>query len=142
MKTLHSYWGFIVLFILLVAIVNALVGLSAKKTFKDKDLRYSLFGLIVTHIQFLLGLIWYFMSPWFKELREVGMGEAMGNASLRFQAVEHPITMILAIVLITVGWSKHKRKETNEGKFKTIAIFYSLGLFLMLLRIPWNQWFS
>jgi hypothetical protein len=26
-------------------------------------------------------------------------------------------------------------------KFKTIAIFYGLGLLLILSRIPWGQWF-
>ena len=46
----------------------------------------------------------------------------MGNNDLRFVIIEHPLTMILAIVLITVGWSKHKKKEDSRGKFKTFAI--------------------
>jgi hypothetical protein len=28
------------------------------------------------------------------------------------------------------------------AKFKKIAIFYGLGLLLILSRIPWGQWFS
>jgi len=46
-----------------------------------------------------------------------------------------------AIVLITIGWSKHKKKTDDTSKFKTIAIFYGLGLLLILSRIPWTQWF-
>lgn len=142
MKLIHSYWAYLVLLILIVAVINAVSGVTSKRTFKDKDLRISLFALIVTHIQLLIGLGWYFMSPWYKSMKEIGMGETMSNAALRFQAVEHPITMLLAIVLITVGWSKHKKQITDTGKFKKIALFYGLGLLLILSRIPWDQWFS
>jgi multisubunit Na+/H+ antiporter MnhB subunit len=50
--------------------------------------------------------------------------------------------MILAIVLITMGFSKHKRKTTDAEKFKTLAIYYGIALLFVLSRIPWNQWFS
>lgn len=142
MKMLHSYWAYLVLLILLVAIINAISGMTSKREFKDRDLRISLFTLIVTHIQLLIGLGWYFMSPWYKSMKEIGMGDTMSNASLRFQAIEHPITMLLAIVLITVGWSRHKKQTTDAGKFKSIGVFYGLGLLLILIRIPWDQWFS
>jgi hypothetical protein len=49
--------------------------------------------------------------------------------------------MILAIVLITIGWSKHKKKTTDSAKFKTFAIFYGIALLLILYRIPWINWF-
>ena len=140
MKQIHSYWAYLVVLILLLAVVNAIIGLTQNKEFKDKDLRISLFTLIVMHIQLLIGLGWYFMSPWYKALKEVGMGEAMNNDALRLQAVEHPLMMILAIVLITMGWSKHKKQTTDKGKFKTIAIFYGLGLLFVLSRIPWGLW--
>ena len=140
MKQIHSYWAYLAVLILLLAVVNAIIGLTQNKEFKDKDLRISLFTLIVMHIQLLIGLGWYFMSPWYKALKEVGMGEAMKDDALRLQAVEHPLMMILAIVLITMGWSKHKKKTTNKGKFKTIAVFYGLGLLFVLSRIPWSQW--
>ena len=75
-------------------------------------------------------------------MKAVGMGETMSNAALRFQAIEHPITMLLAIVLITLGWSRHKKQTTDLGKFKKIALFYGLGLVLILSRIPWDLWFN
>jgi len=135
MKTVHSYWAYIVLLILLVAVVNALLGSSKKKAFTDKDLRISLFALIVTHLQLLIGLGWYFMSPWYKSMKENGI-----DAANRLLAVEHPIMMLAAIVFITIGWSKHKKQTTAAGKFKTIAIFYGIGLLLILARIPWQYW--
>ena len=138
MKNVHSYWAYLVLAILIFAVINAILGLSKKKQFTDKDLRIGLFALIVSHIQLLIGLVWYFMSPWFSALKE-DMGGVMKEKSLRLLAIEHPVMMILAIVFITIGWSKHKKKTTDSAKFKTFAIFYGIGLLLMLLRIPWNN---
>ncbi|WP_117879930.1 hypothetical protein [Aureibaculum luteum] len=142
MKMTHSYWAYLVLALLIIATINAIIGFTQNKEFKDKDLRISLFTLIVTHIQLLIGLGWYFMSPSYKAIKEVGMSEAMGNPGLRLLSVEHPLMMIIGIVFITIGWSKHKKQASDKGKFKTIAIFYGLGLLFILSRIPWGQWFS
>ena len=136
MQTIHSIWAYIVLAILILAVLNALTGLKSKREFEDKDLRLSLFALIVLHIQLLIGLGWYFMSPWYKSMKENGI-----NGDNRMLAVEHPFVMILAIVLITVGWSKHKKKETDIAKFKVISLYYGLALILILSRIPWDKWF-
>jgi hypothetical protein len=56
--------------------------------------------------------------------------------------VEHPIMMILAIILITMGFSKHKKQQTDKGRFKTILLYYGIALILVLSRIPWGNWFS
>ena len=140
MKDVHSYWAYLVLAILIFTVVNAIIGLTQKKEFKDKDLRVGLFTLIVSHIQLLIGLAWYFMSPWYKALKD-DAGAVMGDKEARLMAVEHPIIMILAIIIITIGWSKHKKKTEDVAKFKTFAIFYGIALVLVLSRIPWNNWF-
>ncbi len=139
MVQIHSYWAYIVLAILIFTVVNAIIGLSQKKEFTDKDLRFGLFTLIVSHIQLLIGLGWYFMSPWYIALKD-NAGEVMADKTARLLAVEHPIMMIIAIVLITIGWSKHKKKIEDSAKFKTFAIFYGLALVLILSRIPWSNW--
>lgn len=135
MKTLHSYWAYIVLIVLIFTVVNAIIGLVQKKEFTHKEFRLGLFTLITTHIQLLIGLGWYFMSPWYKSMKANGV-----DATNRLLAVEHPTMMILAIVLITIGWSKHKKKVKSEDKFKMFAIFYGLALLFILSRIPWNNW--
>jgi hypothetical protein len=138
-KTVHSYWAFFVLFILVAVIINAFIGRYMGKEFSTKDLRISLFGLIFSHIQLLIGLILYFVSPWFDQWAAIGMG-VMKDAQARLYLVEHPITNILAIVLITIGWSMHKRQSESSKKFLRIILFYSLGLLLLLSRIPWSTW--
>ncbi|MFN3639334.1 MAG: hypothetical protein ACK4UK_00305 [Flavobacterium sp.] len=134
LQNLHSWWAYLAIFILLVAVVNALVGYSSKKPFSDKDLRISLFALIFTHIQLVLGLAVYFVSPiGFEQLGE------MKNEDIRLTSLEHPLINIIAVVLITIGWSKHKKVE-GTLKFRKILFFYAIGLILILSRIPWKTW--
>lgn len=141
-KMLHSGWAYITLLILIFAVVNAIIGLSSKKEFQDKDLRISLFTLIVAHFQLIIGFIAYFLSAQFAFLLDNGMGAAMKEPDIRLFVIEHPLMMILAITVITMGFSKHKKQTTDQGKFKTIALYYGLGLLFILSRIPWSQWLS
>ena len=139
LQNIHSFWAYIVLLMLVVAIGNALLGKFMNKSFTIKDLRISLFALIVTHIQLLVGLILYFVSPRFSAWQE-GVGAVMEDASMRLYLVEHPVTNILAVVLITMGWSMHKRQAKSSKKFLRIGLFYLLGTVLLLSRIPWSEW--
>jgi hypothetical protein len=65
----------------------------------------------------------------------------MSDKALRLTSLEHPLTNIIAIALITIGWVKHKKTTTSESKFKTFSIYYGLGLLLILSKIPWYLWF-
>lgn len=141
-STLHSYWAYLVLLILILATFNALIKFFGKKEFHAKDFRISLFTLIVMHIQLLIGIVMFFVSDYLSLISDMGMGSIMKNSALRSNIVEHPFTMILAVVFITIGYSKHKKKLTSTSKFKTVAIFYTLSLVLVLAMIPWNTWFS
>ncbi len=141
-QNVHSYLAYVVLAILIIAFVNALIGYASNKDFAlEKDFRISLFALILSHIQLLLGLILYFVSSsGFKAIQELGM--AGMNSAARLLALEHPVTNILAIVFITIGWSRHKKTDSSKKKFGRIALFYGIGLVLILSRIPWAQWFN
>ncbi|MDD3722197.1 MAG: hypothetical protein PHW92_06900 [Lutibacter sp.] len=141
-KIIHSYWAYLVLIILIIAVINAIIGLISKREFKAKDLRISLFTLIISHIQLILGFIAYYTSTYYETMRNVGMGEVMKNSELRKPLIEHPLLIIIAIALITIGFSKHKKKTTDAAKFKTIAVYYSIALILILAVIPWDLWFS
>ncbi|EAR03050.1 hypothetical protein [Maribacter sp. HTCC2170] len=139
---LHSYLAYVALAVLFLAVANAIMGLVGNKMFTlGKDFRLSLFALILCHLQLLIGLILYFVSPsGLGAIQEFGMGGLTSAA--RLLAVEHPFVNIIALVLITIGWSKHKKVMEGKKKFKTISIFYGLGLLLIMSRIPWGQWFN
>jgi len=137
----HSGWAYLALLLLVVAIVNSIIGMSRNKEFSANDRKMGLFGMVFTHVQLLIGLILYFVSPkGYALISQVGMSTIMKTAELRLTVIEHPITNILAILFITIGWSKHKKATTSNGKFKSIAVFYAIGLILLLSRIPWNNW--
>jgi len=137
-KMLHSYWAYLVFLMMVIASVNALIKYFGKKEYEPRDFRIALFTLIVSHIQLLIGIILWFTQDYFGEN---SMKEVMGNSALRSNVVEHPIAMILAVVFITMGYSKHKKKLTSAGKLKPLAIFYTLALILVLAKIPWSTWF-
>ena len=79
------------------------------------------------------------MSPRFNAWQE-GMGVVMSDSTLRLYLVEHPITNIFAVVLITMGWSIHKRQTESGKRFMRIGLFYLLGFGLLISRIPCSEW--
>ena len=132
----HSGWAYLVLIALVIALLNSILGMNSKREFAAKDKRLALIGLIATHFQLVLGLLLYFIFP-------VGLASLgqMSNSALRLTSLEHPLINVIAIALITIGWSKHKKANESQSKFKAIAVFYGIGLLLILSRIPWALWF-
>lgn len=141
-KFLHSYWAYLVLILLVISTFNALIKFFGNKEFGAFDFRVSLFTLIVFHIQLLIGIVLFFAAGYISLMSDMGMGEIMKNSDLRSNIIEHPLTMIIAVTLITMGYSKHKKKLTSKPKFKTLSIFYMIALILVLAKIPWNIWFG
>ena len=139
-KMLHSVWAWVILAAVLIGFINAVVGLTTGKPFIKKDKTLSLLGLITGHVQLLFGLGVYFVSTGYHALKAEGMSHVMKDGYLRNQVVEHPLMMIVAIILITIGFSKHKSKPNNKAKFKTIAIYYGIALLFILAKIPWSDW--
>lgn len=132
----HSLLRYILLIFILIAIIKAFSGWMGKKPYLPGDKKVALFTLISAHLQLVIGLILYFVSPTVK-VGLSNMGAAMKDPSLRFWAVEHIAMMIIAIILITIGYSAAKRAASDEAKHKKIAIFFLLGLILIFIAIPW-----
>ena len=137
LQTIHSYWAYLVLVFLTIATFNALYKFLTDKPYVGKDFSLALTAFILMHIQLLLGIILFFSKGYFDEL---SIGEIMKTPALRRLVIEHPTTMIIAVVLLTIGYSKHKKKLVSRPKFKLLAIFYSLALVLILTMIPWKTW--
>ena len=136
LQKFHSGWAYLALLILVIAVIIAAYGKISKKEFTATDRKIALFALIATHIQLLVGLILYFVSP-------LGF-QLLGNMekSARLTSLEHPLINIIAIVLITIGWSSHKKQIDSQSKFQKIAVFYGLGLLLIVSRIPYYLWLN
>ena len=130
----HSFWRYIVLLLLVIAVVKSISGWLGKRTFASSDNKISLFTTISIHIQLLMGLSLYFISPYVKFS---DFGSVMKNTHDRFWTVEHTILRLVAVVLITIGRLSSKKAATDIARHKKIAIYFTIGLLLILLAIPW-----
>ena len=115
----HSYWRYIALLVLLLAIFNAWNKWINKKEYSATDNKLGLFTTIAIHLQFLSGIILYFLSPF---VRFSDFGGVMKDSTLRFWTVEHITLMLIAVILITVGKSVVKKAEDEVQKHKKTAI--------------------
>ena len=126
----HSGLRWLVLFFLIAAIATAWSNWSKKAAYPLGKM--PLFGFIFTHVQLLLGFILYFIS----QKVEFASG-VMKESMLRFYTVEHISLMLVAIVLITLGYRKAKKQAPAPEGHKTIFTYYLIGLILILVSIPW-----
>lgn len=131
LKHLHSGWRYVVLALVLIAIITAFAGWFGKNNYTNGNRKLNMFAMISMHIQLLIGLVLYFVSP---KVNLGDFGGAMKDAISRYWTVEHALMMIIAIVIITIGHSKSK-KAIGNNKHKTIAIFYTISLAIVLLAI-------
>lgn len=131
LQHIHSGLRWLVLLSILIALIATLN--QWKKASQDgTQLRWANIAVRVTHLQLLIGLVLYFISPMVQFT-----GSVMKNAVLRFYTVEHITLMILAVILITVGYSKARRKAHTAQKAKTVFWYFLVALVLMLISIPW-----
>lgn len=133
LKHAHSGLRWVVLILLIIAVVQAFRKWQGKAEYTEGDRKLALYTLIAVHVQLIIGLVLYF----FASPNVHFTGGVMGEAVFRFYTVEHFFLMILAIVLVTIGYSRAKKKVAGADKFKTTFIFYGISLLLILLGIPW-----
>jgi len=133
---LHSLVRWLVLASLLFAIFRAYNGWFTYKAFSRFDHAVRQYTVAVLHIQLLLGVALYVASPVVNHFL-TNFNEAIHERNFRFFGMEHITMMVLAIVVITIGAVKVKRQPTDTAKYKTMAIWFTLGLLLIFLSIPW-----
>lgn len=126
-KYLHSGFRYIVFILVLAAIAQSLIGWVGKKPYTDGNKKINLFALISAHTQLLIGIILYFLSPYV----QFNSG-TMKDPLTRYFTVEHWVMMLIAIVLITVGYSKSKKAVLPETRHKTVAIYYIIAFFIIM----------
>ena len=131
---LHSGFRYIVLLLVLLAILSAWLGWLGKVAYSESHRKLNLFALISVHTQLLIGFVLYFVSPF------VTFGsDTMKDATTRYWTVEHLTGMLIAIALITIGHSRSKRGATSDAKHKSIAIFYTLALAVIVIIIIFSK---
>ena len=129
-KYFHSGLRYLVLILVLAAIIQALLGWTGKKAYTEGNRKLNLFALISVHTQLLIGLVLYFLSPLVQFSRT-----AMKYSTTRYWTAEHITMMIVAITLITIGYSRSKKVSTPEKKHFNIFVFYLSALLIVVATL-------
>jgi L-asparagine transporter-like permease len=132
----HSGLRWVALLLLVYAIFNAAKSQSSGR-YEKKDKMINLFAMVMLHIQLLIGLGLYFISPKV-QFMEGWMSSDMANGMYRFYGLEHILGMVVAIAVVTMGRSKAEKKlKGTHDKHRRILISYTIGLLIILALIPW-----
>jgi hypothetical protein len=132
----HSILRYFILFFALIVVIQSLTGLMGKKKFVKTNRIMALFLLICCDIQLLLGLILYYSKVLSTGI--LSSGTVMTDPANRFWAVEHSAGMLIAIILVHIGYTFTKRNMDDDRKFKRLfwCTFIALGIFVAM--IPWE----
>ena len=131
MLHLHHYLPYLFLMVLLISIVRSYLS----KIENPKTDKLLLGTLILAHVQLIIGFYLLFPFP------EVEMGVIMKDASIRFKFVEHPLMMLISVILITIGKSKSKKITDIKKANKLIFGYFIIAFILIIMTIPWDQIF-
>lgn len=138
--TTHNLLRWIMIPLMLFVLFRSYSGWLGGKPYEklDKATGGALVGF--AHLQLLIGLIIYFaVSPWF-EMLKADFGGVMGDSVSRLKAIEHPLTMIIAVVLIQLGRTFSKKATEDKARFQKVAIYTTIALVLILSRqIGWTS---
>lgn len=135
---LHNFMRWVILILLLISIVKAYTGWRNKKAFSQADKKLWLFTMISAHITLLLGLYQAGFGRYGMFSTSLPDGiSLMKDKFYRFFWVEHPVSMILAIVLITLGYGMAKKTMRDDLKYKTAFWYFLMALILIVAAVPW-----
>ncbi len=125
----HSLLRYGVLLTMLYAFASNLRGWLTGRPILTADRLAAIVAMALCHVQLVLGIILY--------LQNYGAIRQMVGTVGRFWKFEHIGTMIIAIALVTIGRMLSKRAKEEQVKQRHIAVFYGIGLALMLWAVPW-----
>jgi hypothetical protein len=134
---IHSLIRWFVLLSLLFALYRAFRGWLLNKTYVKLDDNSRVAATEAAQLQMVIGLWLYFISPVVHYFLH-NFKDAVHERQIRFFGMEHITMMLTAIILISIGSEKAKRKITDRKKFKTMAIWFTIALLIILTSIPWS----
>lgn len=132
----HSFFRWLVLISLLLAIYRGVRGLLKRSAFGRNDNLIRHWTATIAHIQLIIGITLYSQSPpvnyfWANKT------EAIKNMDVTFFAIIHMILMMTAIAVITIGSALAKRRLSDQAKFRTMLTWFAIALLIIFIAIPW-----
>ena len=135
---LHNLLRWIVLVLLVISIVKSYSGWKNKKVFTPGDKKIWLFTMIAAHTTLLIGLYQWLAGRYGMLTTSLPEGTSvMKEKFYRFFWVEHPVGMIIGIVLITLARGMSKKNISDNDKFRKAFWLFLIALIVILVTIPW-----
>lgn len=132
----HSLFRWFVLASLLYAISRAYRGYRSGSVFTKTDNSVRHWTATLAHIQLTIGFTLYFTSPIINYFF-ANFKQEMRHIDTVFFGIVHILLMLVSIVIITIGSALAKRRTTDQEKFRTMLVWFSVALALIFLAIPW-----
>lgn len=127
----HSGLRWIALILIVYAIINAILSKN-KGEYLKKDKMLNLFAMVSLHVQLLIGLVLYLISP------KVDFSAGWMKIELfRFYGLEHILGMVIAVVIFTIGRKKAEKANAPSLQHSKIITWYTIGLIIIIASIPW-----
>lgn len=133
----HNLLRWVILALGVYAFVRAAQGVSGDRPYASAR-RAGVFFTASLHLQLLLGLALFLVSPFIKALL-ADMRATMSDAATRFFVAEHPTVMVVAIVLMTIGGIVAKNAANDAARHRKLLIFTGITMVMILWAIPWAR---
>lgn len=123
---LHNFLRWAILILLLLSLFHSL-------TRKPAVQKSSLFLMITAHTMLVIGLYQWLAGRYGLFTAELPEGVSMMKDKFyRFFQMEHPVMMIIAVLMITIA-----RKKAKALQYGKVAGFLLVALLLILAAMPW-----
>jgi hypothetical protein len=132
----HSIFRWLVLLALMISVYRAYTGYARRRPFNKIDNLLRHWTATIAHIQLLIGMWLYIKSPLVAYFWKHS-SESTQHPEILFFGCIHIVLMLTAIVLVTIGSSLAKRRNTDHEKFRTMLLWFSVALLIILIAVPW-----
>lgn len=130
---LHSAIRYAIVILLAGSLFTAYRGLIKNQAYTGGIHKLHLSTRVLLNIQMLIGLTLYVMKGYYHTWTNLSNLPDM----IGFFAIGHIVVMFIGISLVNIGYQRAIKAETDQAKYKRIAIFYTIGCLLIFLMIPW-----
>ena len=131
---IHNIFRYFVLLSVLIVVIQSLMGMQGKKEFTPGNRKMALFMQIFCDMQLLIGFAVYYFGG---HLQSIQAGTATASHYSRFYTIEHPLSMLIGIVLVHLGYAVAKKNMDSDRKFKRLFWYSFIALFLFVAQTPW-----
>ncbi|MDX2137363.1 MAG: hypothetical protein SF123_04655 [Chloroflexota bacterium] len=134
---LHSYTRWLIMIVMVAAVALAWWGLIRQREWGLWEKRLASAFAILLSIQFIWGVVLYFVPNGIAQVALQDMGSSMRVRELRFFGLEHPLQMVIALGLVHMGWARSRKASTSKLKYRWAAWTFTIATILILSAIPW-----